>query len=55
MQHDESTRSYASRTGYRMWGGEPHVRNEVPGKTWISLAVVIGVALAIGTWVAWHG
>ncbi|MSR47453.1 MAG: hypothetical protein EXS13_10375 [Planctomycetes bacterium] len=60
MQNDEpqdegpTTRSYSSRTGYRMWGGDPRVTNDRDGKAWLSLAVVVGVALAIGTWVALH-
>lgn len=55
MPHDDTTRSYSSGAGYRMWGGDPHARNEVSGKTWISLAVMVGVALAIGTWMALRG
>jgi hypothetical protein len=52
LQREDETRSYASRTGYRMWGGDPRPQNEVHGIKWLSLALVVGVALAIGTWVA---
>jgi hypothetical protein len=38
-----------------MWGGDPYLPNEVSGKAWLSLAVMVGVALAIGTWVAVTG
>lgn len=53
MQRDDDlTRSYQSNRGYRMWGGDRLPTGETRGLAWISLALVVGVALVLGTWVA---
>ncbi|MBL8843843.1 MAG: hypothetical protein JNL90_20140 [Planctomycetes bacterium] len=53
MQRDDDlTRSYQSNRGFRMWGGDRLPTGETRGLAWISLALVVGVALVLGTWVA---
>ena len=56
MDHDENdtSRAYQSRAGFVMWGGDPSPTNEPLPMRWISVALVIGVALAIGGWFALH-
>ncbi len=52
QRDDEETRSYQSNRGYRMWGGIKHPSSDSSGLAWVSLALVVGVALVLGTWAA---
>ncbi len=52
IRDDDSSSSYQSHRGYRMWGGIQHPVGNTSGLGWLSFALVVGVALAIGSWVA---
>ncbi len=52
LDHEQHSRSYPSRSGYRMWGGTERPANDVSVVPWVSFALVVGVALAIGAWFA---
>jgi len=47
-----NTLSYQSLSGYRMWGGTPRPPNEPSPFRWLSLAIIVGLAVALGTWYA---
>jgi hypothetical protein len=47
---DEDT-SYQSQSGFRIWGGtERPVKEPSMRLKWLSLAFVVGIAVALGTW-----
>ncbi len=48
----DDTKSYQSRSGYRMWGGTPRPANDAMTLSWISFALVVGIAVAFGAWFA---
>ena len=52
MHDHDQTRSYQSQSGFRMWGGTSRPVTEPSPLRWISLAFIVGVALALGTWFA---
>ena len=47
---DLTTNSYQSTTGFRMWGGRQHPLPKPSPFGWLSVGLVVGVALALGTW-----
>jgi hypothetical protein len=48
----EPQNSYQSQSGFRIWGGTPRPVNEVSPLRWLSLAFIVGIAVALGTWYA---
>lgn len=48
----DPSQSFYSRTGYRMWGGERHVRGQANPYTLVSLGLVVGLAVAVATYFA---
>jgi hypothetical protein len=52
MRDYDSNRSYQSNSGYRIWGGEPRLVQPPSPVKWMSLGLVVGLAIALGTWIA---
>lgn len=55
MQNRSNTQSYYSRSGYRIWGGERHVAGQATPYTWVSLGLVVGLAVVVATYFALWG
>lgn len=45
-------KSYQSASGYRMWGGQTLPQPQPARFRWLSLGLVVGVAIVLGTYFA---
>ena len=52
MNWDGPTKSYQSTSGYRMWGGQQRPAPQPVPFAWISLGLVVGIAILLGTYFA---
>jgi hypothetical protein len=52
MDPDGRTRCFQSTSGFRMWGGEQRPPAQPVPFAWISLGLVVGLAILVGTWFA---
>jgi len=52
MDLEGHNKSYQSASGYRMWGGKPRPPAQPVPFAWISLGLVVGLAILVGTYFA---
>jgi len=52
MDPNGRTRCFQSTSGFRMWGGEQRPPAQPVPFAWISLGLVVGLAILVGTWFA---
>ncbi len=52
MDSDGRSKAFQSMSGYRMWGGEQRPPAQPVPFAWISLGLVVGIAILVGTYFA---
>jgi len=52
MYSEGRNKSYQSVSGYRMWGGQSRPEAPPVPFAWISLGLVVGIAIVLGTYFA---
>ena len=55
MDRDRIRSSYYSVSGYRIWGGTSRVPAQVNHLKWISVGLMVGVAVIVATYLATRG
>lgn len=52
MDSDGRSKAFQSTSGYRMWGGQQRPPAQPVPFAWISLGLVVGIAILVGTYFA---
>ena len=52
MDSDGRSKCFESTSGFRMWGGQQRLPAQPVPFAWISLGLVVGVAIVVGTYFA---
>jgi hypothetical protein len=52
MDSDGRSKAFQSTSGFRMWGGQQRPPAQPVPFAWISLGLVVGIAILVGTYFA---